>query len=117
MAEFVRLYHASNPQEAQQIVDAMVGRKAPLVEQFGEDFLVLDPTASVVDQVLLVLYKLYPNTVKQNELEKWISTKSSGYMSKVLERLKAKRLIYCSNGCKLTKLGIRYVEDRIMGSQ
>src|ERR1041385_5024768 len=56
MAEFVRLHHGVSSNEAQVIVDALVTRQAPVVQEFSGFLKVLNPALQAGDHVLLVLY-------------------------------------------------------------
>ena len=46
-AEFIRLYHTDDSNEAQKTIDSIVERKVSIIEEFGEDLKVLTPNLPV----------------------------------------------------------------------
>jgi hypothetical protein len=92
MAELVRVFHAVPVQEAQQVVDALVERKIPLVWQSGDIKRVLNPRLSLKDQVL-VLVASCPSGSTVRDLLKWTEVKTLSYLNKTLQSLHKNRLI------------------------
>ena len=114
MAEFVRLYYTTKPTEAQKIVNSIVERKVPIIEEFGEDIKILNPNLSVPDKILLILYKKHPNYVLTSDLKKWIKTKSPAHITNVLRRLDNESKIYRKEKENIiTRKGIDYVEKKL----
>uniref|UniRef100_A0A7C3J6P7 Uncharacterized protein n=1 Tax=candidate division WOR-3 bacterium TaxID=2052148 RepID=A0A7C3J6P7_UNCW3 len=114
MAEFIRLYHTGNSNEAQIIMDSIIERKIPIIEEFGDNLKVLNPTLSVPDKILLILYKKHPNSVSTSDLKKWIRTKSPSHITTVLRRLDDDAKVH-SKGKEniITNKGIVYVEKNL----
>lgn len=113
MAELIRLYHTNEEKEIQKIINSIVDRKVPILEEFGEDIKILDPSLSVPDKILITLYKKHPNPVSTDELKKWIKTKSSTHINTALKRLDDNGFIYRKNKENtITIKGIAYVEDK-----
>ncbi len=111
MAELVRLYHTKNEKEIQSIIDSMVDKKVPILEEFGNDIKILNPSISIPDQILIILYKKHPNPVSTNELKRWIKTTT--YINTVLKRLDDKGFVYRKNKENIiTRKGIAYVENK-----
>ena len=57
LAEFVRLYHNVKADEAQRIVDGLVVRAVPAVQDFDGFLKVLNPKLKASEYVLLLLYE------------------------------------------------------------
>ena len=114
LAEFIRLYYIDNPNDAQKIINRIVQRKVPTIEEFEEDLKVLKPELSVADKILLILYKKYPEYVSTSDLKKWIKTKSPTYITTVLRQLDDEAKIHRRNKENIiTKKGIAYVEEKL----
>jgi hypothetical protein len=114
MAEFIRLYHTEDLDEAQRVINSVVERKVPIIEEFGDDLKVLNPNISVADKILLILYKKHPNYVSTSDLKKWIKTKSPSHINTVLRRLDDDAKIN-RNGKEsiITRKGVEYVEKKL----
>jgi|YelNatPaOPRAMG01_1025707.scaffolds.fasta_scaffold17110_6 hypothetical protein len=114
IGEFVRLYHTGDSNEAQRIIDSIVERKVPIIEEFGDDLKVLTPNLPVADKVLLVLYKKHPNYVSTSDLKKWIKTKSPAHITTVLRRLDDDAKVHRKGKENIiTRKGIEYVEKNL----
>ena len=114
LAEFIRLYYTNNSNDAQKIINRIVQRKVPIIEEFGGDLKVLKPELSVADKILLILYKKHPEYVSTSDLKKWIKTKSPNHITTVLRQLDHEAKIYRRNKENIiTKKGIAYVERRL----
>jgi len=72
LAEFVRLYHGVSADEAQKIVDGLVTRKVPAVEDFDGFLKVLRPKSRAGEYVLLVLYERATKGATFDELRSWV---------------------------------------------
>lgn len=114
LAEFIRLYYSDNPKVAQKIINSIVERKVPIIEEFEGDIKVLNPKLSIADKILLVLYKKYPEYVSTSDLKKWIKTKSPTHITTVLRQLDNDAKIYHRGKENIiTKRGISYVEKEL----
>ena len=56
LAEFVRIYHGASPDEAQRIVEGLVTRKVPAIEEFDGFLKVLKPSLKASDFSTCLLY-------------------------------------------------------------
>jgi len=116
IAEFIRLYHTNEEKEIEKIINSIVDRKVPILEEFGEDFKILEPSLSVSDKILIILYKKHPNSVLTDELKKWIKTKTPTHINTALKRLDDNGYIYRKNKENtITRKGIAYIEDKFKG--
>jgi Mn-containing catalase len=115
MAEFIRLYHMCDSNEAQRIIDSLVERKVPIIEEFGDALKVLTPSLSIPNKILLILYKKHPNYVSTSDLKKWIQTKSPSYISTALDRLENDTKVHRKEKENIiTRKGIEYVENVLL---
>jgi len=115
MTEFIRLYYTSSLAEAQKVVDSIVERKAPVIQDFSGYLKVLNPKLSVPRKILLLLYYRGEEGASTKELEHWLKVESPSNISKALARLEhEKGYIHRDNShCFITRTGIRFVEKNI----
>lgn len=113
VAELIRLYHADDEKEVQRIIDSIVDKKVPILEEFGDDIKILNPNLSVPNKILIILYKKHPDFVPTDDLKRWIKTKTSS-INVALKRLDDAGLIYRKNRLStITRKGIAYVEEKL----
>jgi hypothetical protein len=114
LAEFVRLYHGVSADEAQKIVDGLVSRKVPAIEDFDGFLKVLRPKATVRDYLLLVLYERATHGASYQEVRSWVRPSMRANLRRTLNGLVHNdALIHEGNGrFYLTKLGFADVERR-----
>lgn len=112
LAEFLRLFHDDDVKEISTIVNSLVEKKLPIIEEFGEDIIVLFDM-SKKDQCLVILYHYHPKMVATVNLSKWTNS-SPQLVYKNIKKAVADKWIYKKdNKCTLTKLGIKNVEEII----
>ncbi len=113
MAELIRLYYTDEEKEIEKIINSIVDRRVPILQEFGEDLKILDPSLSVPDKILIILYQRHPNSVSTDELKKWIKTKSSTYINTALKRLDDNGFVFRKDKENtLTRKGVAYVEEK-----
>jgi hypothetical protein len=114
LAEFVRIYHGVSADEAQMIVDGLVTRKVPAVEDFDGFLKVLKPKAKVSEYLLLVLYERATEGASFEELQSWVRPSTRPNLRRTLNSLVHKDAqIHEGKGrFFLTKLGRAEVERR-----
>lgn len=114
LAELLSLYYTSSLTEAQKLVNTIVARKVPLVQDFNGFLKVLDPKLSIARQVLVLLYHRGATGASRDELGKWLKT-SQTYLGTVLGHLEhAQRYIHCDKErFFITRSGEAFVEDNI----
>jgi hypothetical protein len=93
MAELVRVYHALDVHSAQGIVDALAERPIPLVWQGDGTKIVMDPTWSMRDQILILLSSS-ADPVKVDELQKWLKYNNRAYVIRIISNLDKERLVH-----------------------
>jgi hypothetical protein len=72
LAEFFRLYHNVPPNEAQSIVEELVTRVAPVVQDFDGFLKVLNPELRASDHCLVLLYHRGVLGATLDELRAWV---------------------------------------------
>jgi hypothetical protein len=118
MAELVRIFHGVPTHEAQEVVDALVERRTPVIWeiQSGQKR-VLDSEMSAKDQVLLLLHHS-TGWVSTADLLKWIEySNASVFRSSVLKSLHKERLIEFDTDqgrARISPSGVRDVEARLL---
>ncbi|MCP8309425.1 MAG: hypothetical protein H3Z54_12165 [archaeon] len=113
LSELVLLFFKANENEANELINSILKKKVPTVEEFEDGTIViLRKDLSMTHEILLTFYHYYPERLSNEDLIKLIKSKKI-YIH--LYRLENERLIHrTKEGSKLTKLGIEYVEDEIL---
>ena len=87
LAEFVRLYHSMPANEAQKIVEGLVARKAPAIQEFAGFLKVLKPNLKASEYILLLLYERGTAGALYAEIEKWMRPPMRNNLQRTLHRL------------------------------
>jgi hypothetical protein len=114
LAEFIRLYHNVSADDAQKIIEGLVTRKVPVIEDFDGFLKVLNPKLLVSGYVLVLLYERGSAGATYAELEKWVRPSMRGNLRRTLTGMVDKAQLH-EDGAgifKLTKLGRQEVETR-----
>lgn len=116
MAELVRVFHGVAIREAQEVVDALVERKSPMIWEVGQVKRVLDSRMCTKDQVLMFLHHS-AGWISTDDLFKWTEySNPSVFRSNVLASLHKKRLIEFDpnrNLARISPLGGAEVEEKL----
>jgi hypothetical protein len=114
LAEFVRLYHGVSAQQAQLIVDGLVQRKVPAIQNFGNFRKVLKPKLRASDFVLLLLYECGEAGAAYIRLDEWVPPKMRANLRRTLEQLvHDSARVHTEGGMYyITRLGLADVEKR-----
>ncbi len=114
LAEFVRLYHTVPANEAQDIVESLVTRTAPVVQDFAGFLKILNPSLPAGDYFLVLLYQRGAGGATLQELSNWSKPKMRANLKSTLGRLVDDRSFAHFDGLKyfITLSGIRDVEKR-----
>ncbi|SRR6266571_76179 len=115
LAEFVRLYHRNiSADEAQRIVEALVTRLAPAVQDFDGFLKVLNPKLSASDYCLVLLYQRGPQGATYDQMESWVKPAMRHNLSVTLSRLTHnKAFVHADAGSfRITRTGQQEVERR-----
>lgn len=114
LAEFIRRYHSVKPDEAHRLVDDIVARVAPIIQDFGGALRVLNPSLSASDHCLILLYHRGTSGATPDELEKWARPRMRANLRRTLRRLDEEKDAIHLDGTryKITRLGEMDVEKR-----
>jgi hypothetical protein len=115
LAELIRLTFDCPLPQAQTIVDNLVERKLPLIQEFDGFPKILRTDLSIPDRVLAVAYVRGTGGVDAKDLERWLKpAKRSAVMIALLRLDRDKAYIHrAGERCLITQSGIRYVEEKI----
>jgi hypothetical protein len=114
LAEFVRLYHNVPANDAQRIVESLITRQAPAIQDFNGFLKVLNPKLSAGDYVLLLLYQRGSSGAMMSELDKWVRQAMRANLLRTLTRLIDVRAFvhFDSVNYYITVTGMQEVERR-----
>src|SRR5258708_1906683 len=114
LAEFVRLYHDVDADEAQRIVDGLVARAVPAVPDFNGFLKVLKPGLLASPYVLLLLYECGTRVASLGEIETWVRPTMRSNLKATLRRLVHDKAFVHDDGRRyyITKLGLEEVEEK-----
>lgn len=114
LAEFVRLYHTVPANEAQSIVESLVTRRAPVVQDFAGFLKILNPDLAAGDHLLVLLYQSGREGAKYADLDAWSKPKMRANLKSTLNRLVDDRAYAHFDGVRyfITESGMRDVERR-----
>jgi len=114
LAEFVRVYHRVSADEAQGIINDLVVRRAPAVQDFGGFLKVLRPDLQAGDRMLVLLYERGAKGATFEELLGWAHPKMRKNLRRTLEQLEHDRaLVHSTNDVFwITIKGMQEVERR-----
>jgi hypothetical protein len=114
MAELVRLYHGVGANEAQAIIENLVKKEVPAVQEIdGQPVILADLQAR--EQALVLLYTAGREGATLDELATWLRTKRKDHLKDRLEKLDKARLVLMhpkNARVYLTDAGIREVEAK-----
>lgn len=91
MAELVRLFHKVSPNEAQKIVEGLVVRRVPAVQEFGRALKTLRPGLSAGERVLVLLYHRGAKGASAEQLREWVKPSQRAGLPQTLYRLQHDR--------------------------
>lgn len=92
LAEMIRVFHATSPDEADRAVQQLATITVPLVWDGGDVRRVLDPKTPMNIQVLL-LAGTVPGGTMLADIESSIESKTAGYLIRTVRKLHTDRLI------------------------
>ncbi len=100
LAEFVRMYHTVPANEAQSIVESLVTRRAPVVQDFAGFLKILNPGLLAGDHALVLLYQRGKVGATQDELSSWSKPKMRANLKTTLNRLVDERAFVHFDGAR-----------------
>jgi len=114
MAEFVRLYHGCSANDAQGIIDDLVTRRAPAIQDFKGFLKVLKPKLKASECILLLLYVRGKTGATYTEIDSWIKPSMRNNLQRTLRRLVNENFYIHFDDSKyfITQTGNVEVEDK-----
>ena len=115
MEELTRLYLTNDETAARALVESLLVKDVPLVEEIGEDWLVLNTSLSARVQLEILLYKKYPERCNVRDLIRWLHNQHSQENVRVtLRTMKQKNFAHETvEGWLLTETGLHEAEIEI----
>ena len=114
VGELVRLYCTADPDREMKFVIGIISKSMPIVEKFGEDYVVLQKGASARQEISRILYSRCPERTTTAQLRKWIPNHSAANISLSLANMRKGKLVHCNaDGTILTTAGIKAIEEEI----
>lgn len=114
LAEFIRLYHNVPANMASKMVDSIVTRVAPVVQDFNGFLKVLNPKLGVSDHCAVLLYQRGEDGATYEELESWARPSMRANLKRALDTLVDKKDHAHFDGSRyvITRRGEQYVEQK-----
>ncbi len=114
LAEFIRLYHNVSADDASKIVNDVVERVAPIVQEFDGFLKVLSPKLLAGDHSLVLLYHRGTKGATLDELTKWVRPSMRTNIRRTLENLTDTKDFVHFDGLRyfITRFGEQEVEKR-----
>lgn len=94
LAEFVRLSKGTTPEEAQRLIEDLVTRRVPGVQDFGTFQKILRPDLRASDRVLLLLYRRGAQGARYPELSHWMPNSMRPNLRRTVRTLNDKALVH-----------------------
>ena len=118
MEELTRLYLTNDAVAAQKLVESLLVKDIPLIEEMDGDRLVLRTGLSARIQLEILLYKEFPDRCAIKDLIRWVHDHTTENIRVTLRTMKQKNLVHETEaGWKLTDSGMREAEIEITGLQ
>jgi hypothetical protein len=114
LAEFVRLYHGVKADEAQRIIEALVVRKVPVVQDFNGFLKVLNPKLKATEYLLVLLYERGTGGATYEQLENWVRPPMRANLRRTLNKMVDDQAYVHQDAGRylITKLGMKTVETK-----
>ncbi len=117
LAEIIRVFHNVSTKDAQEIVDALIERKHPLIWEVEGVRRVLDSSMKKGDQVLLLLHTR-PTWSAESDVFSWVEYSTLNNLRKnIFEPFHKSRLVEYDKKqgrVRISPLGVKEVESRIL---
>ncbi len=114
LSELVRLYHGVDADRAQEIIENLVSKEVPAVEEIdGQPVILKDLQPK--NQALLMLYRAGAPGASLDELASWLRASRKDHLSARLKKLDSETLVLHhprSDRYHLTRKGINLVEEK-----
>jgi len=117
VSELVRIFHDVSTEQATAVVEGLIQRNIPLIWQVGNKLRVLNPTMSMKDKTLALLYHSV-NAVPESDLCAWVEhSNASVYRRDVLRKAHHEKFLEYDEKAQtalISPIGIDYVERSVL---
>jgi hypothetical protein len=116
LSELVLLFYKADVNEASELINSILTKKVPTIEEFEDgSVVILRKDLSLKQEFLLFLYHDYPKRTTNEDLIERLHYGNPKYAERILKELEGEKFVHRNNeGNKLTKNAIKYVEDEIL---
>ena len=116
LAELIRIYHLVDAGEASRIVDDLIEKKSPIIQDFDGFLKILDPKLKASDCCLVLLYQRGKNGATIDEIRQWVLPKMRANIGRTLDQLvnTKTQLHFDGKRYMITRLGELDVEARLL---
>lgn len=114
IAELIRLYHDIPANEAQLIIDELVQKKSPIIQEFQDGFLkTLNPKLNARERILITLYHRNEKGATKVEISNWLKPSQRSNLNRSLRQMEFENDLIrtIDNTCFITTLGQQAVEE------
>lgn len=114
LAELIRLYHNVDANAASNLVDGIVKKAAPIVQDFNGFLKILNPELQASDHCMVLLYQKGNDGVSEVELSQWVRPKMRTNLKRTLAVLVHKKDLVHFDGSRyiITRAGELHVEQK-----
>ncbi len=114
MEELARLYLTNDPVAAQTLVENLLVKELPMVEEIDGDYVILESELPARIQLELILYHHYPERCSVKDLIRWVHNHTANNVRTTLRNMKRKNLTHENElGWKFTEAGVLEAEAEI----
>ena len=114
MEELARLYLTNDSVAAQALVENLLIKNLPMIEEIDGDYVILESDLPARIQLELMLYHHYPERCSMKDLIRWVHNHTPNNVRTTLRNMKRKNLLHENElGWKFTEAGVREAETEI----
>jgi hypothetical protein len=114
MEELARLYLTNDSVAAQALVENLLVKNLPMIEEIDGDYVILESDLPARIQLELMLYHHYPERCTVKDLIRWVHNHTANNVRTTLRNMKRKNLLHENElGWKFTEAGVREAETEI----
>ncbi|GHH63298.1 hypothetical protein FHS35_002062 [Streptomyces umbrinus] len=113
MAEFIRMSGIETPDNIQALINGLVTRKIPVIQEFGSFPKVLRADLKASEMALILLYHCGARGARSSELTEWVPKQMRNNLRRTLRTLESKALVHQVNQTTIiTYAGQKAVEEK-----
>lgn len=122
MAELVRLFYATTPEDAQKLVENITIKEIPVIWEVGSQMRVLSPSERKLkarEKILILLYYAHPDPLTVESLlayTEYDTKNKSRFRNSIIQRLHSEDLVHHNKNddqVHLSPLGLQFVEKNL----